>query len=223
MQTPTANEPEDLDSIEVVPKSTSEAVVERAGRALSTHSRRGFLVRGIGVASAFAIAPIRFLLYPQAAGAATPGSCPSGTLCHDSGYTTFCCTLTGGSNNCPSGTAVAGWWYANVGSGYCSQSNLRYYVDCYSSSCSCTCANNSCGNRHQCCNGGYTNNCSGPNSGNVYCRIVRCARPCDILWPGGITCLCNTVNVDQNTCCHKSGAAACTFNAPTCAACGGHQ
>jgi hypothetical protein len=216
-------ETEDQPTVAEPKRPLSERAVDRTGGVLASHSRRGFLVRTIGLASAFAAGPVRFLLYPEAARAASPSTCAAGTTCHDSGYSTFCCTINGGSNDCPSGTSVAGWWYATVGPGYCSQGNLRYYIDCYSSSCTCTCANDSCGNRRQCCQGGYTNNCSGPDSGNVYCRIVRCARPCDITWPGGITCLCNTVNIDQNTCCHSSGASACTFAAPTCAACGGSQ
>lgn len=205
------------------PASGSQRAVERLARAFeSGATRKRFLARAVATAGVFAAGPIRFLLYPAAARAATPGSCPAGTMCHDSAYTTFCCTLSGGSNDCPSGTAVGGWWYANVGSGYCSNGTLRYYVDCLSSNCSCTCANNSCGNRHQCCNGGYTSNCNGPNSGNVYCRVVRCVNPCNITWPGGITCSCSGSS-DQNTCCHSSGSPNCNFAAPTCAACGGHQ
>jgi len=199
----------------------AQNTVERFARTLEPGTnRRSFLVRAVTFTAVFAAAPIKFILYPEAARAhAGPMGCTSG-LCHDSGYTTFCCTLSGGTNNCPSGTQVAGWWYANVGPGYCSQGNLRYYVDCYKSSCSCTCANGSCGNRRQCCNTGYTANCSGPNSGKVFCRIVRCVNPCNIAWPGGITCSCSG-DPDQNTCCHSSGAANCNFAAPSCSACGG--
>jgi hypothetical protein len=218
-----ANDSSESESGVELHRAPSQAAVERVTKVIEsrTTSRRSFLVRAVGLSAAIAAAPIKFLLYPSNAFAVTPTSCGSGTTCHDSDYHTFCCTLSGGSNNCPSGTNLGGWWYANVGSGYCSQGPIRYYLDCLSTTCSCTCANNLCSNRKECCHGGYSSNCNqGRFSGNVFCRIVRCVNPCNISWPNGWTCSCSGGPL-QATCCHKSGAANCTFDAPTCAACGG--
>jgi len=175
-------------------------------------SRRTFLIRVATVGSAMAVAPLRFLIEPSSALAVNcpaPGGCTSG-LCYTSGYSAFCCTLTG-SNNCPTNTQPGGWWYACVPTSYCS-SGTRYYLDCVGNcptDCSgCKCANNSCGNRRVCCNHGYTN-CGGPSTARLRCRIVRCVNP-STLWS-----YCSSVgSKDKFTCSH--GAACLSAPGTSC-------
>ena len=73
-------------------------------------SRRGLLAKAALVGSALAVAPLRYLLYPESAHAVvTCRDCPPGSKCCD-GWTEFCCTINGGINACPPHSYIAGWW-----------------------------------------------------------------------------------------------------------------
>ncbi|MBV9311406.1 MAG: hypothetical protein JOZ73_11265, partial [Solirubrobacterales bacterium] len=112
--------------------SFGERLVERVGSLLERRiSRRGALARAAVAGSAFAVAPIRYLVRPGTASAVIgPGSCSSG-LCTD-GYTAFCCEIENGRNTCPENTYIAGWWKCTSygGTGLCQDAGVRYYVDC---------------------------------------------------------------------------------------------
>jgi hypothetical protein len=172
---------------------------------ISGMTRGRFLTRFAVVGAALAINPIRYLLTPQDAFAANCNDGCNGS-CGD-GYSTFCCFINAdGSNNCPSGTSIGGWWYACISSTYCSIGK-RYYIDCVNNCSCCGCAKGNCANRAQCCNQGYSN-CG--VSGLVHCRIVRCQNPKCI---GGIFSNCSkTATADFNTCCHSSTC----VSAPSC-------
>jgi hypothetical protein len=185
----------------------SRRASETVGNALAntSTSRRSFLVRAAVFGSALASAPIRFLLEPgdalaRVTNCPAPGGCGSG-LCTD-GYSAFCCTLPNGTNNCPSGTHVAGWWHACVPTNYCG-SGTRYYLDCIGNcptDCSqCHCAYGSCSNRRVCCNHGYRN-CGGSSTAYLRCRIVRCVNPCNLF----SSCSCTSAEKDRVTCHHGS-------------------
>ena len=97
-------------------------------------SRRSALSRAALAGSAFAVAPLRYLLRPGTAWAViSPGSCPGSSLCND-GYTAFCCSVNNGSNYCPPNTVMGGWWKAD-NSSFCG-GGPRYYMDC-NASCAC--------------------------------------------------------------------------------------
>lgn len=151
--------------------------------------RRGLLRRGAMAGTALAVAPTDWVLRPMSAYAAV---CGAGALCND-GYTEFCCAIYG-SNRCPSGTLLAGWWKVD-GHEYCG-GGPRYYMDCNAScggcgcggngvcsgSCSgtaCGCAFGDCNNRKAGCTAfryGQCNQhvrCVGP----IVCRVVTCTQP----------------------------------------------
>lgn len=128
----------------------TERLVDKSAELLASHtSRRGFLFKSALVGSAFVVSPLRYLLRPGSAWSrATCINCPqileagvgsigSGPTCCDStapccdGYTTFCCTINGGSNSCPSGTIIGGWWKCDQSNPFCAGS--RYYIDCNAS------------------------------------------------------------------------------------------
>ena len=95
-------------------------------------SRRGVLARAALAGSAFAVAPVRYLIRPGTAWAVIrPGRLPAGPECSD-GYTAFCCEIEAGRNTCPENTYVAGWWKCTdyQGSGLCHGQGYRYYLDC---------------------------------------------------------------------------------------------
>lgn len=193
-------------------------------------SREGFLARCAVVGSAMMVGPVRYLLYPKSA-LAVCAECCSGTSCTGSGgwcdgYTTFCCTINGGSNTCPSGTVVAGWWLCSP-STYCS-SGTRYYIDCNAScncttgctgtvhtdcgsnpnpicssscySCTCQCAACNCSNRSTCKNRFRYGNCNTQVNcvGPIICRVVSCSAPYN--WTNCNTSSCS----DSNTCQHTA-------------------
>lgn len=168
--------------------------------------RRGVLRRGAMAGTALAVAPTDFLLRPMTAYAAV---CGSGALCND-GYTEFCCS-THGSNRCPPGTMLGGWWKVD-GHEFCG-GGPRYYMDCNagcggcgcggngicSGSCSgtgCGCAHGDCNNRKSGCTGfryGQCNQnvrCLGP----IVCRVVTCTQP----WMLDGTCS-TSVRTDNRT------------------------
>ena len=179
--------------------------------------RRGFLARSAIVGSALAVAPTDYLLRPTTAYAAVCScvgqSCGCGALCCD-GYTEFCCTIYG-TNACPPGTAVAGWWKAD-GSGFCS--GPRYYMDCNSGcgrcgcgssgvcggNCSgtpCHCAKGNCNNRRAGCNEFRYGQCNQSVAclGPIVCRLVTCVPP----WEIEPSCT-HTVATDQSTAHHDA-------------------
>ena len=178
----------------------SRRLADRAASMLGSRtSRRGFLNRSAMVGTALAVDPGRFLLRPVSAYAAACNcsgyTCECGSQCCD-GYTEFCCTITG-RNQCPSGTALGGWWKAD-GSGYCG--GPRYYMDCNvvpgHNPCACGCANGSCGNRKACCIRFRYGQCHQeiPTMGAIMCRVVTCTPP----WEFDPTCT-TRLAVDQNT------------------------
>ncbi len=175
------------------------SLVERLSAVLANKvDRRGFLARSAIVGSALTVAPTEFLLRPTSAYAAActcvGANCACGALCCD-GFTEFCCSIYG-TNACPPGTAVAGWWKAD-GSGMCG--GPRYYMDCNSGcggcgcggsgvcpgSCSgtgCGCANGNCNERRAGCNEFRYGQCNQAIAclGPIVCRLVTCIPPWEI-------------------------------------------
>jgi hypothetical protein len=196
----------------------SRRLVDLAARTLGQRtSRRGFLRRMAMAGSAVVTAPMAYALRPITAYQAIvlPNDCPPGAQCR-SGWTEFCCTTTG-TNTCPPGSVVGGWWRAE-GSGYCGGGS-RYYMDCHTESCGgCGCdASGTCGNDCVDCNChceldrcdlwktcctrfryGQCNQhigCIGP----IVCRVVTCVPP----WEWDSTC--TTIDArDDSTSAHDS-------------------
>jgi hypothetical protein len=174
-------------------------IVDRLSQVLAERvDRRGFLARSAVVGSALTVAPAGYLLRPGTAYAAVCScvgqGCDCGALCCD-GYTEFCCTIYG-SNSCPPGTQVAGWWRAD-GSGFCN--GPRYYMDCNSTcgpcgcgssgvcsgACSgtpCGCGQGNCNERRAGCNEFRYGQCNQaiPCLGPIVCRLVSCIAPWEI-------------------------------------------
>jgi hypothetical protein len=187
----------------------------RAARTLGSllerrSSRRGLLARAAVAGSAFAVAPVRYLIRPGTAWAVlTPDGCPPGSRCQD-GYTAFCCELEHGNNRCPDGTYVAGWWKCTDyrGSGLCSDQGYRYYLDCNRSPGTqfpggCQCANENCNERRVDCNHFRYGQCNTQVQGEteVVCRLVICQHPGAV---PGLNCN-STEMIDDNTCSHEAG------------------
>lgn len=204
----------------------SERMVETASSSLAHRSsRRGFLVRLSIVGSALVVSPIRYLLRPGSAWGTTTctSGCNPGDLCHDSGTSAFCCTLTNGTNDCPANTDPCGWWRCCIPTSYCA-SGYKYFIDCCGCSGAGQCAHDSCGNRKYCCYGQQWTNCTPTHGTTIRCRVVRCANPGTL---GGQFSNCTTQIFSENTCCQGSSAAACagTVAGPhpdcceTCSAC----
>ena len=109
------------------------SVVERLGGLLERRtSRRGALAKAAVAGSAFAVAPVRYLIRPGTAWAVLrPEQCAQGSKCRD-GYTAFCCEIESGNNACPANTYIAGWWKCTSyrGHGLCHEEGVRYYIDC---------------------------------------------------------------------------------------------
>lgn len=187
----------------------TEKLIERSGRAIESRtSRRGLLSRFALAATAFSVAPVRYMTRPISAWAAIkPGDC-RGRLCGD-GYTEFCCTINRGKNVCPSNTFIGGWWKCTryKGSRLCGDQNVRYYLDCNvepgKGHSGCHCAKDKCSNRATNCNVfryGQCNTQIGKTT-PITCRLVTCVNPSTI--PGF---RCNdTYLTDNNTCRHDSG------------------
>jgi hypothetical protein len=173
-------------------------------------SRRGALARAALAGSAFAVAPVRYLVRPGTAWAVIgPGDCPSGALCND-GYTAFCCEIEHGHNTCPRGCYVAGWWKCTSyqGRGLCHAEGVRYYLDCNRIPGAvfpggCQCAHGDCGNRRVDCNRFRYGQCNTqiPGTTEVVCRLVICQNPATV---EGLNCN-GTELVDDNTCAHEAG------------------
>ena len=178
-------------------------------------SRRKALHRAALAGSAFAVAPIRYLVRPGTAWAVIgPGNCGSG-LCLD-GYTAFCCEIEHGYNTCPSGTYVAGWWKCTSynGNGLCEREGVRYYIDCnrtpgHTFPGGCQCANGDCSKRRVDCNHFRYGQCNTQVGGTteVACRVITCQHPATIS-----SFHCNrTFKVDNAVCGHEASC----LKAPT--------
>ena len=187
----------------------SERLATWVGRALERRvSRRSALARAAVAGSAFAVAPIRYLVRPGTAWAViAPGNCPPNSLCND-GYTEFCCEIQGGYNQCPPNTYVAGWWKCTDyrGGGVCEAEGVRYYLDCNrtpgTSAGGCRCAHNDCNQRRVDCNHFRYGQCNPQVIGTteVVCRLVICQNPAAIRG-----CGCNaTLMIDNNVCSHEA-------------------
>lgn len=155
--------------------SFAQRVAHRAAAALAGRriSRRSFLTRTALVGSALTVAPVDFLFKPGTAYGYVCGTCSDG-------WTAFCCTINGGSNTCPPGSFIAGWWKAD-NAAYCCGS-ARYIIDCNAScptQCRCRCAGGSCDGRRTCCNQFRYGQCHQEIAcyGPVVCRVATCTVP----------------------------------------------
>ncbi len=171
-------------------------------------SRRSFLSRVALFGSAFAVAPLRYLLRPETAQAVvTCGDCAPRNLCCD-GWTTFCCTINDGVNACPPYSFIAGWWKCTSykGSRLCADEGVRYYIDCnrkprHKCPSGCQCANGKCKNRKTCCINFRYGQCNTDvaATNEVVCRVVMCVNPCSVY----SFCDC-TEKVSNETCRHEA-------------------
>jgi hypothetical protein len=172
-------------------------------------SRRGALARAALAGSAFAVAPVRYLVRPGTAWAViTPDSCPPDSKCNE-GYTAFCCEIEHLDNTCPPDTYVAGWWKCTAydGGGLCHEQGVRYYMDCNrvpgrSFPGACQCALGDCGRRRVDCNQFRYGQCNTQVKGTteVVCRLVICQNPATVK---GLNCNA-TEMIDDNTCIHDA-------------------
>jgi hypothetical protein len=173
-------------------------------------SRRGALARAALAGSAFAVAPIRYLVRPGTAWAVIgPDDCGSGR-CVDDGYTAFCCEIEHGRNVCPANTYVAGWWKCTdySGGGLCHEEGVRYYLDCNRMPGrvfpgGCQCALGDCNRRRVDCNHFRYGQCNAQIDGTteVVCRLIICQNPASV---PGMNCN-GTEMVDDSTCGHEAG------------------
>jgi hypothetical protein len=191
--------------------SPSARIAEAVGSLLARRtSRRGILARAAVAGSAFAVAPVRYLVRPGTAEAVIlPRNCAPGDKCND-GYTAFCCEIEAGQNTCPENTYVAGWWKCTDyrGKGLCEHQGVRYYVDCnripgQPFPGGCQCALGDCGRRRVDCNRFRYGQCNSQVVGTteVVCRLVICQNPATV---PGMNCN-GTEMVDDNTCRHEAG------------------
>jgi hypothetical protein len=167
------------------------------------------IARAAVAGSAFAVAPIRYLVRPQPAWAVIgPGDCGGGS-CTD-GYSAFCCEIEHGLNTCPNDTYVGGWWKCTAyrGHGLCHDAGVRYYIDCNRLPDKvfpggCQCARGDCNRRRIDCNHFRYGQCNTqvPDQTEVVCRLVICQNPASVR---GMNCN-GTEMVDDNTCSHEAG------------------
>jgi hypothetical protein len=172
-------------------------------------SRRRLLERFALAGSAFAVAPVRYLLRPGTAWAVIgPDDCSPSTRCND-GYTAFCCEIDQGRNLCPNHTYVAGWWKCTEysGRGLCGDQGFRYYVDCnrhpgQGFPRGCHCAGDRCHRRRVDCNHFRYGQCNTQVLGTteVACRVVVCQHPANV---PGFNCN-RTYMEDDTTCVHDT-------------------
>ena len=192
-------------------RSPLERIVTASGSLLERRlSRRSLIARAALEGSAFAIAPLHYLLRPDPAWAViAPRDCAKTDSCND-GYTAFCCEINHGRNACPTNTYVAGWWKCTDyrGRRLCSGEGIRYYVDCnripgQRFAGGCRCAGDDCNKRRVDCNHFRYGQCNTQVRGTteVVCRLVVCKHP------SGISDFhCNhTYKVDDTTCRHEAG------------------
>lgn len=153
----------------------TERLVERIGRRLGTANRRSFLASAAIVGSAVATHPWRYATRPATA---YESICGDGAEC-GSGWTAFCCTVSG-ANQCPPGSFAAGWWKADRSSFCCG--SARYYIDCNAmcgSDWECHCASGGCDQRYVACNQFRYGQCHLDIAcyGPVVCRVITCTAP----------------------------------------------
>ena len=187
----------------------SERIARAAGSLLERRlSRRGALARMTLAGTAFAVAPLRYLMRPESAHAVVhPGRCRGGR-CTD-GWTAFCCEIDAQHRNaCPDGSYVAGWWKCTDyrGRGLCGDEGVRYYIDCNRSpgdyAGGCRCAQGDCKRRRVGCNHFRYGQCNTDVQGTteVVCRVIVCRHPADVA-----EFRCNrTLKVDDRTCHHEA-------------------
>jgi hypothetical protein len=192
-------------------QSPLERMVTASGSLLERRlSRRSLIARAALGGSAFAIAPLHYLLRPDPAWAViAPRDCAKTDSCND-GYTAFCCEINHGRNACPTNTYVAGWWKCTDyrGRRLCSGEGIRYYVDCNRTpgkrfAGGCRCAGDDCNKRRVDCNHFRYGQCNTQVHGTteVVCRLVVCKHPAAIS-----DFHCNhTYKVDDTTCRHEAG------------------
>lgn len=194
------------------PSSSSplDRIVTASGSLLERRlSRRGLIARAALGGSAFALAPLHYLLRPDTAWAViAPDDCSNTSRCND-GYTAFCCEVNHGRNSCPANTYVAGWWKCTDyrGRQLCSGEGIRYYVDCNRTpgkrfEGGCRCAGDDCGRRRVDCNHFRYGQCNTQVHGTteVACRLVVCQHPSSIA-----DFHCNhTYKEDDTTCRHEA-------------------
>jgi hypothetical protein len=189
--------------------TVSERLATGIGRLLERRSsRRGMLARAAVAGSAFAVAPVRYLVRPGTAWAQLrPSDCAAG-MCRD-GYTAFCCEIEQGRNICPVNTYVAGWWKCTDyrGGGHCNEEGVRYYLDCNRIPDlvfpgGCQCAQGSCDRRRIDCNQFRYGQCNTQIHGTteVVCRLVICQNPSTV---PGLNCNA-TLMIDNRTCAHEA-------------------
>ena len=187
----------------------TQRLARAAANALARRtSRRGFLTKVALVGSAIAVAPMRFLTRPVSAQELV--NCPQcgGGACCD-GWTTFCCTINAGANECPADTYMGGWWKCTDyrGGGLCGAEGVRYYLDCNRVAGQvfpggCQCAGGDCSRRRIDCNRFRYGQCNTQIHGmtEVVCRLVICRNPATVAGWG-----CNaTMMVDNKTCPHDA-------------------
>ncbi|MGB0096773.1 MAG: hypothetical protein WBP81_30065 [Solirubrobacteraceae bacterium] len=173
-------------------------------------SRRSAVSRAALAGSAFAIAPVRYLVRPGTAWAViAPHNCRPNSRCRD-GYTAFCCETEQGRNTCPPDTYVAGWWKCTSyrGGGLCHEEGVRYYLDCnripgHHFPGGCQCARGDCRRRRVDCNHFRYGQCNTGVKGRteVVCRLVICQHPASVRGWG-----CNaTEMIDDRTCVQEAG------------------
>jgi uncharacterized protein with LGFP repeats len=181
-------------------QALSTRLVERTSALLGRKgtTRRSFLAKTAVVGSAIAVNPITYLVRP---GTAYASFCGDGAGC-DSGWTAFCCSVNGGSNSCPPGSFVAGWWKADNAAYCCGAS--RYIIDCNATvpvQCGCHCASYGCDQRRTCCNQFRYGQCHQEIGayGPVVCRVATCTPP----WQYDASCTTDSAT-DNRTVDHGS-------------------
>lgn len=183
-------------------RPVSQRIADWTGRRLAGRApgRRAFLVRAAVVGSALAVNPFDFVLKPRTAYASV---CGADAGC-GSGWTVFCCSVSGGANTCPSGSYAAGWWKVDD-SAFCN-AGPRYYIDCNrlpGASCGCrSCTSTgTCDRRRYCCNNFRYGQCNQQIRGvtEVVCRVVTCTPP----WEWDPACT-DTVLVEEVTRSHSA-------------------
>lgn len=171
---------------------STERFAEVTSHLIARHtSRRGFLVRAAIIGSAMVTAPLRYVLEPGDALATcincnscgnckspcpsgcTDGTCQCNDQCCNSNNSVFCCTLPGGSNECPGGSSH------RCGSWFCGDINAYEYIDCCQCPCGagCHCGDLQCYNRRTCCFAWSWSNCNRPtcngSASKIVCRVTR--------------------------------------------------
>jgi hypothetical protein len=187
--------------------------IEVLGSAIQRRtSRRGFLSKVAKVGAVAAAGPIYSVLTAPNASAIDCLTCSVDPNGQCASFTTsiFCCSISGGSNVCPSNTRRSGWWRCNdTDPAICPSSVYRYYIDCNADpgQCACDCPNGCAG--HPSCkfDREYVNCNPDVNLGKIKCRIVRCTNP-GSLWPAHCDTAGGTLS-DLDPACNCNATCAC--------------